>query len=123
MARWGAIFGGLGDDGDFGGANLIFLLIVTMLAGLVAVLIQMAISRSREYLADREGALFCRSPRYLADALRKLEAGGRRIPLGANPSTAHLFIVNPLRGKGMVNFFSSHPPLEERIRRLEDMTL
>lgn len=123
MARWGAIFGGLGDDEDFGGANLIFLLIVTMLAGLVAVLIQMAISRSREYLADREGALLCRSPRYLADALRKLEAGARRIPLGANPSTAHLFIVNPLRGKGMVNFFSSHPPLEERIRRLEDMTL
>jgi heat shock protein HtpX len=86
-------------------------------------LIQMAISRSREYLADREGALLCRDPHYLANALRKLDAGAKRIPLEANPSTAHLFIVNPLRGKGIVNLFSTHPPIEERIRRLEEMTL
>jgi len=118
MARWG-----LGDDEYSGRANLIFVLIVTMLAGLAAVLIHMAISRSREYLADREGALLCRNPRYLANALRKLEAGARGIPLEANPSTAHLFIVNPLRGRGLVNFFSTHPPIEERVRRLEEMTL
>jgi heat shock protein HtpX len=123
MARWGAIFGGFGDDEDSGGANLIFVLIVTMLAGLVAVLIQMAISRSREYLVDREGALLCRNPHYLANALRKLEAGVRRIPLEANPPTAHLFIVNPVRGRGIVNFFNTHPPIEERMRRLEEMTL
>lgn len=123
MARWGAIFGGFGNDEDSGGGNLIFVLLVTMVTSLAAVLIQMAISRSREYLADREGALLCRDPRYLANALRKLDAGAKRIPLVANPSTAHLFIVNPLRGRGIVNLFSSHPPIEERIRRLEEMTL
>lgn len=121
MARWGAIFGGFGDDRDSRGGNLIFVLIVTMLASLAAMLIQMAISRSREYLADREGALLCRDPHYLANALRKLEAGARRIPLEANPSTAHLFIVNPLRGRGIMNLFSTHPPIQERIRRLEEM--
>ena len=123
MARWGAIFGGFGDDEDSGGGNLIFVLLVTMVASLAAVLIQMAISRSREYLADREGALLCRDPRYLANALRKLDAGAKRIPLVANPSTAHLFIVNPLRGRGIVNLFSTPPPIDERIRRLEEMTL
>ena len=123
MARWGAIFGGFGDDEDSGGGNLIFVLLVTMVASLAAVLIQMAISRSREYLADREGALLCRGPRYLANALRKLDAGAKRIPLVANPSTAHLFIVNPLRGRGIVNLFSTPPPIDERIRRLEEMTL
>ncbi|UCD72252.1 MAG: zinc metalloprotease HtpX [Syntrophobacterales bacterium] len=123
MARWGAIFGGFGDDEDSGGGNLIFVLIVTMLAGVAAMLIQMAISRSREYLADREGALLCRDPRYLANGLRKLDAGTERITLEANPSTAHLFIINPLRGRGIVNLFSTHPPIQERIRRLEEMTL
>jgi heat shock protein HtpX len=123
MARWGAIFGGFGGDRDSRGGNFIFVLIVTMLASVAAMLIQMAISRSREYLADREGALLCRDPHYLANALRKLDAGAKRIPLEANPSTAHLFIVNPLRGKGIVSLFSTHPPIEERIRRLEEMTL
>jgi heat shock protein HtpX len=83
----------------------------------------MAISRSREYLADREGAFLCRDPHYLANALRKLDAGAKRIPLEANPSTAHLFIVNPLRGRGIMTLFSTHPPIQERIRRLEEMTL
>ena len=123
MARWGAIFGGFGNDRDSRGGNLIFVLIVTMLASLAAMLVQMAISRSREYLADREGAFLCRDPYYLANALRKLEAGAKRIPLEANPSTAHLFIVNPLRGRGIMSLFSTHPPIEERIRRLEEMTL
>ena len=123
MARWGAIFGGFGNDRDSRGGNLIFVLIVTMLASLAAMLIQMAISRSREYQADRKGAFLCRGPHYLANALRKLEAGAKRIPLEANPSTAHLFIVNPLRGKGVMNLFSTHPPIQERIRRLEEMIL
>ena len=123
IARWGAIFGGVGDDDDSGGGNIIFVIIVSMLASVAAVLIQMAISRSREYLADREGALLCQDPRYLANALRKLDATAKRVPLKANPSTAHLFIVNPLRGKGVVNLFSTHPPIEERVRRLEEMTL
>ena len=123
IARWGAIFGGIGDDEDSGGGNFIFVLIVSILASVAAVLIQMAISRSREYLADREGALLCQDPRYLANALRKLDAGAKRIPLKTNPSTAHLFIVNPLKGRGIVNLFSTHPPIEERIRRLEEMTL
>jgi heat shock protein HtpX len=123
MARWGAVFGGFGDDEDSGGGNIIFVLLVTVLASLAAMLIQMAISRSREYLADREGTLLCRDSRYLANALKKLDAAAKRIPLKANPSTAHLFIVNPLRGKGLMNLFSTHPPIEERIRRLEEMTL
>ena len=123
MARWGAVFGGFGDDEDSGGGNIIFVLLVTVLASLAAMLIQMAISRSREYLADREGALLCRDSRYWANALGKLDAAAKRIPLKVNPSTAHLFIVNPLRGKGLMNLFSTHPPIEERIRRLEEMTL
>ncbi len=123
MARWGAIFGGSGNDRDSRGGNLIFVLIVTVLASLAAMLIQMAISRSREYLADREGAFLCRDPHYLANALRKLETGAKRIPLEANPSTAHLFIVNPLRGRGIMNLFSTHPPIQERIKKLEEMTL
>ena len=72
---------------------------------------------------DREGAFLCRDPHYLANALRKWDAGARRIPLEANPSTAHLFIVNPLGGTGIVNLLSTPPPIQERIRRLEDMTL
>jgi heat shock protein HtpX len=123
MARWGAIFGGFGNNRDSRGGNLIFVLIVTMLASVAAMVVQMAISRSREYLADREGAFLCRDPLYLANALRKLDAGAKRIPLEANPSTAHLFIVNPLRGRGIMTLFSTHPPIQERIRRLEEMTL
>jgi heat shock protein HtpX len=73
--------------------------------------------------ADREGALLRRNHRYLANAIGKLDAVSKGIPLKANPSTAHLFIVNPLRGKGLMNLFSTHPPIEERIRRLEEMTL
>lgn len=121
MARWSALFGGFGGDDDEGGGNFLVVLIVSMLAGVAALLIQMAISRSREYLADHGGAQLTHQPRSLADALRKLDHAARRIPMNANPSTAHLFIVNPLRGKGLVTLFSTHPPLEERIRRLEAM--
>jgi len=120
MARWGAIFGfGRSDDDDRGG-NILFVLLFTMVASIAAMLIQMAISRSREYLAD-EGGAHLSNPLSLAKALGKLEVAAQRIPMDANPSTAHMFIVNPLRGGGVLSLFSTHPPIEERIARLEEM--
>src|SRR5262249_25949577 len=89
------------------------------LAPIAAALIQMAISRSREYQADATGAHICGNPLALASALRKLQAGSQRVPLDATPATAHMFIVNPLRGGGLVNLFSTHPPWERSDRRLE----
>jgi heat shock protein HtpX len=121
MARWGAMFGG-GDDREGGGAaQLVAMLVLTTLASIAALLIQMAISRSREYHADEGGAQLAANPLYLARALAKLDAGAKRIPMQINPSTAHMFIVNPLRGRGLMSLFSTHPPMEERIRRLEAM--
>ncbi len=120
MARWGAIFGGFGDDDE--GGNIIFVMIFSMIASLAAMLIQMAISRSREFLADEGGARISGNPRYLASALAKLDAYSKRLPMAkANPATAHMFIVNPLTGKQLTRLFSTHPPTEERIRRLENM--
>jgi heat shock protein HtpX len=96
-------------------------ILMIILAPIAALLIQMAISRSREYQADATGARICGNPLWLANALRKLEVGSQRVPLDANPATAHMFIVNPLRGGGLRNLFSTHPPLEDRIARLESM--
>jgi heat shock protein HtpX len=123
MARFGAMFGGLGGDNRQGGgiAQLVAVLVLTTLASIAAVLIQLAISRSREYHADEGGARLAGNPLYLAKALAKLDAGAKRIPMQVNPSTAHMLIVNPLRGKGIQSLFSTHPPIEERIRRLEAM--
>jgi heat shock protein HtpX len=121
MTRWGALFGGMrSDDEEGGGGNILFVILFTMVASIAAMLIQMAISRSREYLAD-EGGAHLSHPLCLARALGKLEMAAQRIPMEANPSTAHLFIVNPLRGGGVLSLFSTHPPLEERIARLEEM--
>jgi heat shock protein HtpX len=121
IARWGAIFGGgRSDNEEGGGGNILFVLLFTMVASIAAMLIQMAISRSREYLAD-EGGAHLSHPLSLAKALGKLEMAARRIPMEANPSTAHMFIVNPLRGGGVLSLFSTHPPIEERIARLEEM--
>jgi len=121
MARWGAIFGvGRSSDDEGGGGNILFVLLFTMVASVAAMLIQMAISRSREYLAD-EGGAHLSNPLSLAKALGKLETAAQRIPMDANPSTAHMFIVNPLRGGGVLSLFSTHPPIEERIARLEEM--
>ncbi len=117
MARWGAIFGGFGRDDDEGG-GIFGLLFMMILAPLAAVLIQMAISRTREYHADATAAEMTGSPYGLAHALEKLGKATQRIPMKANPSTAHMFIVNPLSGKAMMKLFSTHPPLEERIQRL-----
>jgi heat shock protein HtpX len=123
MARFGAMFGGLGGDNREGGgiAQLVAILVLTTLASISAILIQLAISRSREYHADEGGAKLAGNPLYLARALTKLDAGAKRIPMQVNPSTAHMLIVNPLRGKGIQSLFSTHPPIEERIRRLEEM--
>ncbi|MFC1828395.1 zinc metalloprotease HtpX [Thermodesulfobacteriota bacterium] len=116
IARWSAIFGGMGDDDEgMGGFGLI---IMSILAPIAAVLIQTAISRSREYLADASGASFCGNNEGLARALEKLGAYSGRLPMNANPSTAHMFIVNPLSGQKMMSLFSTHPPLQDRIARL-----
>jgi len=119
-ARWGAIFG-LGRNDEDEGGGVFGLLFVAILAPIAATLIQLAISRAREYQADASGARLTHHPLYLANALRKLEAANERMPLDASPSTAHLFIVNPLKGEGLMRLFSTHPPLEERIHRLEQM--
>ncbi|MGA7877654.1 MAG: zinc metalloprotease HtpX [Desulfoferrobacter sp.] len=123
MARWAAIFGGFrGSDEDEGGGGIIGLLVTAILAPIAAMLIQMAISRSREYLADETGAKLSHSPESLASALEKLARASQRLPMhDARPETAHMFIVNPLSGKSLANLFSTHPPIEERIRRLRSM--
>ena len=92
-----------------------------ILAPIAAALIQMAISRSREYQADATGARICGNPLWLANALENFTSGSQRVPMDANPATAHMFIVNPLRGGGIISLFSTHPPMEERIARLERM--
>jgi heat shock protein HtpX len=117
MARWGAIFGG-GRDDNGGAGNILFVFLFSAIAAIAALLIQMAISRSREYLADEGGARLVGEPRYLARALDKLHQGVARVPMQANPATAHSFIVNPLRGGGVRSLFSTHPPMEKRIERL-----
>jgi heat shock protein HtpX len=122
MARWGAMFGGFrsNDEEGGGGGNIFVVLLVSIFASIAAMLIQMAISRSREYLAD-EGGAHLSHPLSLARALSKLEIAAQRIPMEANPSTAHMFIVNPLKGGRVLSLFSTHPPIEERIARLEEM--
>ena len=124
MAKWAAIFGGFGgrDEEDRGGGALGFIF-MAILAPVAATLIQLAISRSREYLADEGSARITKSPGRLADALQKLELGAQRIPMAANPATSHLFIVNPLRGRSFLSLFSTHPPIEERVARLRAMRI
>jgi heat shock protein HtpX len=118
MARWSAIFGGAMGNDDDDGLGVIGLIVMSILAPLAAIIIQMAISRSREYLADATGAAIAGRSEGLARALEKLGAQTGRLPLDANPATAHMFIVNPLSGRSFMSFFSTHPPLEERIARL-----
>jgi heat shock protein HtpX len=118
MARWSAFFGGGSSDDDEGGLGTLGLIAMSIVAPMAAMLIQMAISRSREYLADATGSSFAGHSEGLASALEKLGTYSRRLPMKANPSTAHMFIVNPLSGKSLMKFFSTHPPLEERIARL-----
>ena len=118
MARWSAFLGGGRDNEEGGGLGIVGLIAMSVMAPLAAMIIQMAISRSREYLADTTGAAICGNPEWLARALEKLGAHSGRMPMNASPTTAHMLIVNPLSGKGMMNWFSTHPPLQERIARL-----
>jgi heat shock protein HtpX len=118
MAQFAAIFGGGSRDSD-NRNNGIGLLLIAIIAPIAAMIIQMAISRSREYMADESGGRISGNPLALASALRKLSEGVRRRPTEVNPTTAHMFIVSPLTGKSLFTLFSTHPPMEERIKRLE----
>jgi heat shock protein HtpX len=118
VAQFGAIFGGYGGRQDREGANPFALILTAILAPIAAMIIQMAVSRSREYAADAGGAAIAGQPYGLARALEKLETYSKRIPMPANPATAHMFIVQPFTGRGLANLFSTHPPIPERIRRL-----
>ena len=125
MAQWAAIFGGGSRDREGGGGGIFGLLFMMIVAPMAAMLIQMAVSRSREYAADAGGAKISGDPLALASALRKLHMGAQNIPLQVNDATqnatAHMFIVNPLTGSGMAKLFSTHPATEERVARLEAM--
>jgi heat shock protein HtpX len=120
MAQWAAMFGA-GRDRDEEGGGMGMLVMAILLAPIAAMLIQMAISRSREYGADKGGAEISGNPIHLANALKKLQMANQQIPMQANAATAHMFIVNPLTGGGLLSLFSTHPPMEERVRRLEEM--
>ncbi len=124
MVRWGAIFGGFGGRGSDDRSNVFAALAMAIVAPIIALLIQLAVSRTREFQADASGARLAGNPRALASALRRIHAGIQTRPLAATPgreASAHLFIANPFRGRTFVNLFSTHPPLEERVARLDAM--
>lgn len=121
-ARWAAIFGGFGSRGGRSrNSNIVGYIFMLIVAPMAAMLIQLAISRSREYGADRRAVSVARSAAGLASALLKLEKGAKAHPMQANHTTAHLFIVNPLRGGGIAGLFSTHPPIQERVKRLQNI--
>ena len=121
MMRWAAIFGGASRDDRDQGGGLFGLIAMSIFAPLAAMLIQFAISRSREYQADASAARLLHTGEPLARALEKLSAAAQRVPLDASPQTAHMFIVNPLSGRSLAGLFSTHPPLDERVRRLRNL--
>ena len=124
MAEWGAMFGGFGGRSDDREGNIVGIIAMAIIAPLIATMIQLAISRQREYAADKGGAMLSGNPMYLASALNKLEAGNEEEPMQANQmthATAHMFIVNPLRGGVFKSLFSTHPSTEDRIERLKEM--
>jgi heat shock protein HtpX len=123
MMRYAAIFGGVGGRDDDNRGGLLGLLVGIIVAPIAATIIQLAISRSREYAADASGARLSGNPLGLAHALRKLDTSARARPVEVNPATAHMFIVNPLSGRTLMGLFSTHPPIEERIKRLEKMAV
>ena len=118
MAQWGLMFGGFGRQSDDEGLNPVAALIMIIVAPLAAMLVQLAVSRTREYEADTTGARINGDPLALASALQRLEEGVAVRPLNANPATAHLFIVNPFAGGAMASLFQTHPPIPERVARL-----
>jgi heat shock protein HtpX len=122
MAQWAAMFGGRGRDDEEGGTNPLAAILLSILAPIAAMLVQMAVSRAREFQADATGARVSGKPWGLAKALEKLQMANQAMPMAdATPATAHLFIVNPLSGQTLMRLFSTHPPLEERIARLRAM--
>lgn len=122
MARWAALFGGFGGRDNDGAGNFISLLVLAILAPLIAVILQLAISRSREYLADETGAKMIKNPHMLANALEKLHTGIKHHPLRfGSPATSSMFILNPFSMKGISGLFSTHPPFEKRIEKLKKM--
>lgn len=121
IAQFGFLFAGRSDDDDRGGNSIVGMILMMILAPLAAALIQMAISRSREYIADKSGAEICGHPLWLASALDKLKRGTEAVPMNAEPATAPLFIVSPLSGGAIAGLFSTHPPIEERISRLRQL--
>ena len=126
MAQFAAIFGSFGghhDDDEGGGGNIITLIIIAIIMPIAATIIRMAISRAREFQADQTGAHNCGNPEALARALEKLEMGSEIRPMKVNEAASHLFIVNPLSGRSMARLFSTHPPIEERVRRLREMNV
>lgn len=123
MAQWAAMFGGRRDEEDEGGGGMFGAIFMAILAPIAAMLIQMAVSRAREFQADATGARIAGKPWGLAKALEKLHMASRAIPMEASPATAHLFIVNPLSGGSLLRLFSTHPPIEERVARLRSMRL
>src|SRR5216110_4035837 len=123
MAQWAAIFGGRSRDDEEGGGNPLVMMLFAVLAPIAAMLVQLAVSRSREFQADASGARLAGRSYGLAKALEKIEVASRLEPLPANPATAHLYIVNPLSGQSFARLFSTHPPTEERIARLRAMRL
>lgn len=127
MAQWAMIFGGFGgsdeEEGEGGLGGLVGGLFMIILAPIAATLVQLAISRTREYGADAAGARIAGDPIALASALRKLETGSTQLPMAVNPATAHMYIINPLSGGAIAGLFSTHPPTQERIARLEQLAL
>ncbi|MCH8003492.1 MAG: zinc metalloprotease HtpX [Nanoarchaeota archaeon] len=122
MAQWAAIFGGFGGRDSRGGGNIISLIVLAVITPLIATIIQLAISRSREYLADATGAKIIQNSSGLASALEKLEEGAKSHPMrNANRATAHMFIVSPLRGGSFLKLLSTHPPMKIRIQKLNNM--
>jgi heat shock protein HtpX len=121
LAQFGFLFGGGRSDDREGGGSIVGMILMMILAPLAAGIIQMAISRSREYIADETGAHLCGHPMWLAGALDKLRRGVDAVPMDADQATAHMFIVKPFSGGGLANLFSTHPPIEERIARLQHM--
>lgn len=120
MVKWAAIFGFSGNDEE--GGNPILALVMAIVAPFAAMLVQMGISRSREYMADDAGAKLAGDPAYLASALEKLDAYSKGVRMhSGNPATAHMFIVNPFAGQNLANLFSTHPPIQERVKRLRSM--
>lgn len=119
IIQWGAIFGGMRGDNEEGGG--IGALVLAMIAPLAATIVQLAISRSREYGADELGARIAGKPDGLANALLKLERAAHHIPMQVNPAASHMFITNPLSGRSMIRLFSTHPPIQERVQRLRQM--